>query len=118
MTAGIVYKDPKDDILKFIKEHKEELLLNNTAVVRLVGFHEDDQDYYYAILSLMSGFSYLSCVGSLIPLKGVLPEKEYNQIDHFFNLNIGHAIYNQKKKAPSTGIDLDSYLIKDPKSMG
>jgi hypothetical protein len=98
-------KDSKPRILEFIEKHKGELLLDFHEVVRLVGFDEDDQDYYYVLHSLKSGKYLESCVGALYPLKGVLPEKEYDCLVSIFDLNIKFALHKQKIEYLETALE-------------
>jgi hypothetical protein len=90
------FKDPKPEILEFIEKHKGELLLNSHEVVKLIGFDEDEDDYYYVLHSLINGKYLESCVGALYPLKGVLPNKEYDCLVNIFNINIGFKLQKQK----------------------
>jgi len=99
------FKDPKPEILEFIEKHKGELLLNFDKVVRLIGFNEDEDDYYYVLHSLISGKYLESCVGSLCPLKGFLPDKEYDELVHFFDLNIERALQKQKIEYLETALE-------------
>jgi len=91
-------KDPKKEIVEFIEEHKGELLLDFTTVVKLVGFFEDENDYYYECISLNKGVYYKSCVGAFYTLKGVLPDKEYDYLVHFFGLNVDFALQAQRNR--------------------
>jgi len=99
------FKDPKPEILEFIEKHKGELLLDFHEVVRLVGFDEDEDDYYYVLHSLRSGKYLESCVGSLCPLKGFIPDKEYNELVRVFDLNIGFALQKQKIEYLDTALE-------------
>lgn len=82
------FKDPKPEILAFIEKHKGEIVLEDVGgVVRLDGFYEDEMDYYYKVFKLGSGTVMYSCVGGLIPLKGYIPDKEYDRVERIFNLN-------------------------------
>ena len=81
--------DNKPLILQFIEEHKGELLLTTHAtVVRLIGFAEDDIDYYWKVFSLETWDEQLeSCACGLIPLKNVIPSKDYDYLKHFVEIN-------------------------------
>jgi hypothetical protein len=46
-------------------------LLNDTEVVRCIGFAEDDEDYYWIVLSPKRGLIYSSKVGSCESLKDI-----------------------------------------------
>ena len=90
-------KDSKPEILNFVEEHKGELLLSFTEVVKLIGFEDvEDDDYYYVCQSLREGKTLISCVGSLYPLKGKLPDEEYEYLVHFFDMNIEFSLKKQK----------------------
>lgn len=84
--------DTKEEILKEIENHKNELVLNFFEVVKLIGFCEGEEDYYYEVLSLKTGKTYLSCVGKLIWLKNVISNEDYNMLEHIFKLNEGIKI--------------------------
>lgn len=100
------FKDSKPEILEFIEKHKGELLLDFHEVVRLVGFEDiEDDDYYYVLHSLRSGKYLESCVGSLCPLKGFLPDKEYDELVHVFDLNIEFALQKQKIEYLETALE-------------
>lgn len=116
------FKDPKPEILEFVEKHKGELLLDSCEVVRLVGFEDvEDDDYYYVVHSLRSGKFLTSCVGALYPLKGVLPDKEYEELVRVFDLNIKQALYRQKmeylekslENLKKQGLDV-GYVFLDP----
>jgi hypothetical protein len=55
-------------------------------VVKLVGFEEDERDYYYTVYC-KSGKSCISCVGKLIPLKGSISDADYKGMVHGWDLN-------------------------------
>ena len=86
----------KKSILAFVKKHKNEIMLDSCGrLVKLVGFVDGEDDYYYR-LEILS-HQYLatnlleSCVGWMYPLKGRLPKREYENLVQFFNLNTNHA---------------------------
>jgi len=86
----------KTDLIQFVEKHKGDLLIDGTTVVRLIDFKTDKDDYYYDLQSLGEGRYWTSCVGRLIPLKGHIPDKEYDSLEHLFNLNIGWVLEAQK----------------------
>lgn len=86
----------KVDILQFVEKHKGELVIDGIEAVRLISFKKDRDDYYYEVQSLRRGRYWTSCVGRLIPLKGCISDKEYDCIEHLFNLNIGWSLERQK----------------------
>jgi hypothetical protein len=73
-------------ILKEIKKHKGEICLYCLNMIKLLGFAEDDDDYYYRVQTLTKGEQWYSCVGGLIYLKQ-LPKKDYKEIKRIFELN-------------------------------
>jgi len=75
-------------IIKEIRKHRGELVLDIFEVVRLEGFHEDEDDYYYVFKSLYRGRFYSSCVGEFVPLKGRLSKKEYKELERVWELNV------------------------------
>jgi hypothetical protein len=86
----------KSEVIKFIEEHKGELMLDFTTVVKLTGFDEDDLDYYYKCQSLIKGEYYTSCVCDLFPLKGIVPNETYEYLVHHFDMNIEMALAAQE----------------------
>jgi hypothetical protein len=79
----------RDDAIAFVETHKGELMLDYFDVVRLIGFDEDDDDCYYKVQAVKRGVYSTSCIGWLIPLKGVLPKEDYSDLERVFNLNVG-----------------------------
>lgn len=66
--------------------YKNTLVLNHFEVVKLVDVI-DGQDDYYWVYDTIHGIIHSTCVGGWIPLKGVLPEKDYDYILRIWNLN-------------------------------
>ena len=81
------HKDPKPDILAFVEKHMNEVVLDDMEVAKLVGFAEDEDDYYYKFVKLGSGLIWSSAVGQPIPLKGTLSEEDYERVYRLFHLN-------------------------------
>jgi len=77
----------KKIILKQIEKHKGELVLDMFKVVMLVGFSEDEEDYYYEYLEANGEVIKSSCVGDFIPLKDSLPKKQYQYLCDVFYIN-------------------------------
>lgn len=106
----------------FVKENKGKLFLDLFNVVRLYGWAEDDMDFYYRIMT-MKGLVDASCVGRLIPLKGVLPKKDYDMLDKIFNYNVPIACQAPKGKKCRKKNDFDrclsmidcKYQLKEPR---
>lgn len=76
---------------KFIEELKAQFndicIVHDTEICRLIGFYEDEFDYYYHVRLLHGKDLYSSAVGHLLSLKKLLPEKEYQRMDNVFALN-------------------------------
>lgn len=79
------------EIKAFVKQHKNELVIAMFKISRLVGYKDIPGDDYYWVLSEANSWkkqrTLHSCVGSLIPLKGSIPDEEYNRLDKMFKLN-------------------------------
>jgi len=69
----------KEEYLKTCRQHANEIgLLNDTDVVRLIGFADDGEDYYWIVAypSHICGkekIVYSSMVGPWVSLKGIYP---------------------------------------------
>ena len=93
--------DTYKEVLEKAKSHIGTLVLDMFEVVLLVGVEADEDDFYYvyqpakgAGWARKDGKEYwASCVGTYYPLKGVLPESEYNYLVWLWNnnYNIGTA---------------------------
>jgi len=77
----------KKEIMDFIRLHEGELVLDFFEVVRLIGFAEDEDDYYYIVNDTKRGEVWESCCMLLIPLKRVLPDEHYERLDNTFKYN-------------------------------
>lgn len=87
MTKKIV-SDTKRNILAEIKKHKGEIGLYGLELIKLIGFKEDESDYYYYAQGLQHNGEpmWYSAVGLVIWLK-TLPKTDYAEIERMFNLN-------------------------------
>jgi hypothetical protein len=75
-------------IKKFVKKHKGELVIDGFSIVMLEGYRDiPEDDYYWELFKIRTGRYLSSCVGGLIPLKGVLSDEDYNEIKRAFDLN-------------------------------
>lgn len=81
-----------------VKKMKGQLVLDCFKVVRLDGWAEDDDDYYWVLYDLKTGTYWSSFVGAIYPLKGVLPKKTYDYLTYIFKLN-DNMIDEYKHKA-------------------
>jgi hypothetical protein len=80
-----------DSNLKLIMDEFERMkgqfvITQSWAIERLVAIGEDDFDYYYITYDGRK-FSWNSCVGRLIPLKGWLRFEDYSEILRLARLN-------------------------------
>lgn len=80
--------DRKPEILKEIDEHRHELCLYLMDLYELIGFHEDDMDYYYEVIDIRGQTQHLSCVGGFLYLKEKLSDKEYEGLELLWKLNV------------------------------
>jgi len=101
--------DQKKKILKFIKKHQGQLCLDYYDVVRLIGFHEDEDDYYYDVQKVgaePNGRYHTSCVGLMTPLKGKIPARDYKIIDTVFtaNWNMHHDFVTYEKQEAASKV--------------
>jgi len=86
-----------DDNLKIILSEFEELkgqfVINHNTVERFIGIGTDDNDYYYITYNGRET-KWNTCVGSIVPLKGKIDDKHYNEfirlakINHFDQPNL------------------------------
>ncbi len=60
-------------------------IVGDTDLARLIGFHEDEWDYFYLMLYTGGKSCLHSAVGSCISLKSIYPR--YEQMDKVFSLN-------------------------------
>ena len=85
---------------KKVEEHLGELVLDSFEVVRLEGFADGEDDYYYIYRSIDRGVNkgryYSSCCMSFVPLKGKIKKAEYKNLVRVFNLNIHESVRGNK----------------------
>ena len=75
-------------IIQFVEEHCQELVLECHEMVRLMGISScKDDDYYWVIMDYRGETKLSSCVGTLWPLKGILPKEQYQYLNYFFHIN-------------------------------
>ena len=72
---------------KEIEEHKNELVIYETKIVRLEDVIDGTDDYYWIYDGWRGETHVGSCVGTHIRLKGFLPDGEYNRLVYNWNLN-------------------------------
>ena len=79
--------DVKETVLKEISEHLNEIVVDHSLnLSRLVGFAEDDSDYYYILEDRTGARVYHSCVGKLIYLDDI-EQDDYIMIENLFTIN-------------------------------
>jgi len=85
-----------------VKKHLGKLVLDSFEVVRLEGFYDGEDDYYYIFRSIDRGINkgryYSSCCMSFVPLKGKITHAEYEGLVRVFNLNIPKEVQGNKWK--------------------
>lgn len=95
--------DNKTLILNEFEKHKGEFVItDNWDVQRLVAIGSDNWDYYYVMYDGRK-FTWFTCVGWFIPLKGKIDNKYYNEFIRIAKLNSfdqvtlwGHTEENEK----------------------
>jgi hypothetical protein len=76
------------------KKHINELILDDiSGIKRLIGIHNGKEDYYWILLTRKE-IELKSCVRGWIPLKGQLKDKDYNELERLWELNI---LYDKNK---------------------
>lgn len=74
-------------ILDEFEAHKGQFVLTESwEIERLIAIGDDEQDYYYVTYDGRKT-KWNTCVGSIIPLKDRLTEKEYNKFISIAKLN-------------------------------
>jgi hypothetical protein len=95
--------DTAKHIQKFVNKHRNEIMIDPCFdLVRLIGWTEDEEDYYYIVVRrscdrLSYEISLISCVGKLFSL----PKKESNCLQHLWDINTsdsGRDYINSKLK--------------------
>jgi hypothetical protein len=72
---------------KELEPYKDTLVISDfDAVVRLVDVIDGEEDYYW-VYDTYKGIVNASCVCGWIPLKGFIPEDDYNRLKNVWNLN-------------------------------
>lgn len=85
------YKNSTCKNLKLILEEYEKLkgqfvITSSWEIERLVGIGDDKEDWYYLTYDGRK-LKWNSCVGGLMPLKGKLDDKDYNELIRIAKLN-------------------------------
>ena len=100
------------DILnKLLNEYetlKGQFVICNNIVYRFIGIVEDEWDYYYCLYD-GNKLHYMTCAGSIIPLKGYILDKHYDSIVRSAKFNSleqpTHFLYEKVNKE-----DVDKYI--------
>lgn len=80
-------EDNKTLILREFEELRGQFVITaGWEIERLVAVGEDDMDYYWITYDGRT-FRWNSCVGGLMPLKGHLRDKDYNELVRLAELN-------------------------------
>lgn len=77
-------KELRNEVIEFIEKHKGELVLDGFSVVKLEGFSEDEDDYYYCVINDEGERYQLSCLIGLILLKDKIEEIDYQKLEEIF----------------------------------
>ena len=79
--------DNKTLILGEFEKMKGQFVITDSwSIERLVAIGEDEHDYYYVTYNGRK-FTWHTCVGRLVPLKGYLRDKDYNEFVRLAKLN-------------------------------
>ncbi len=73
-------------ILQEFEELKGQFVINHDTVERLIAIGSDEQDYYYVTYDGRK-LMWNTCVGRIIPLKGKIDDKHYNEFIRLAKLN-------------------------------
>lgn len=77
----------KKSMQKEVEEHCGELCFDVLDLVELVGFGEDDEDFYYVVRTLQGKIYWTSGVMTPIWLKGQLREVDYSRLKYWWDMN-------------------------------
>jgi hypothetical protein len=84
-------------ILQEFEELKGQFVINHDTVERLIAIGSDEQDYYYITYDGRK-LIWNTCVGRIIPLKGKIDEKHYNEFIRLAKLNHYDQVSNWGKE--------------------
>jgi hypothetical protein len=65
---------------------KGQMVICSDQVYRLIGIADDDEDWYYALYDGRR-ITLHSCVGRIIPLKGFIQQRDYDEMIRIAKLN-------------------------------
>lgn len=72
------------------QHHNDVCILYDCDIVRLVGVGDDGDGYYYIVRGCRPNKTvnvWASAVGSILSLRGLIPEERYEQMDRQLTLN-------------------------------
>lgn len=75
-----------ESLKKELEPYQNTLVLNGFEVVKLVDIMDGEDDYYW-VLDTWKQVIHSSCVIGWMPLKGVLSDKNYDELVRVWNLN-------------------------------
>ena len=81
-------------------------LFGNCELGRMVGFIETEEDYYYSVAKLHGERVLISCVGSVLSLRGCIPEDHYANMDAIYTANGCGPVAEMDLGKPSDQSDL------------
>lgn len=113
--------DNLNRILSEFEELKGQFVITESwDIERLIAIGDDEQDYYYVTYNGRTT-KWNTCVGSVIPLKGRLTEKEYEKFIRIAKLNhwdqgvwgvCNEKLVNEHKEEVSKVNGTDKYLTE------
>lgn len=72
---------------KMRPSHNHICILYDSELVRLIGVHEDEVDFYYVVQNHKGKIFHASAVGACVSLKDCYPADRYASMDNIFSLN-------------------------------
>lgn len=71
-----------------LRPYENTLVLDHFEVVNLIDVEDHpNDDFYWVYFSLYRGKYLSSCVGGWVPLKGHIPDDDYERLKYVWNLN-------------------------------
>jgi len=81
-------EENRQTVIRLMKAmHNHIGITGDCELCRVVGFYEDEMDYYWEVTNIEGENVFHTACGHFVSLKGVLPEEHYTRIDNFFTLN-------------------------------
>lgn len=109
------YKNSADKNLKIILEQFENLkgqfiITDGWKIERLIGIGDDTEDWYYLTYNGRE-LRWNTCVGRIMPLKGKLDDKDYNELVRTAKSNHFDQYYYEHKKELETMSGKDEIVV-------